>query len=57
MAAPDPAQTTERRQATRQAERRRQIRGLLMLALVVLLLSMMRRGFHTVFAPNWWRLW
>jgi hypothetical protein len=53
MSAPDPAQTTERRQV----ERRRQIRGLLMLALVVLLLSMMRRGFHTVFAPNWWRLW
>jgi hypothetical protein len=40
----------------RQQERRRQIRGLLLLAFAVLLITMLRR--HSVFfTPGWWRLW
>lgn len=39
----------------RQHERRRQIRGLLLLAAVVLLFSLLRAD-H-VFTPGWWRLW
>jgi len=41
---------------SRQQERRRQIRGLLLLALAVLLMSMVRRH-DPFFTPGWWRLW
>jgi hypothetical protein len=41
----------------KQAERRRQIRGLLLLAAVVLVFSLLHAGLHTVFTPGWWRLW
>ena len=41
----------------RQAERRRQIRGLLLLAAVILIFSLLRSGLHHVFTPGWWRLW
>jgi hypothetical protein len=42
----------------KQVERRRQVRGLLVLALVVLLFSLARVGFHRVFvSAGWWRLW
>ena len=39
------------------AERRGQARGLVLLALAVLLLSLARFGFDRVFTPGWWRLW
>jgi hypothetical protein len=39
------------------AERRRQVRGLLLLAFAILLLSLARAGFGRVFTPGWWRLW
>jgi hypothetical protein len=48
-----PATTTARRQT----ERRRQVRGLLLLALAILLFSFLRAGIHTIFTPGWWRLW
>jgi hypothetical protein len=48
-----PAPTTPRRQT----ERRRQIRGLFLLAIAVLILSVLRAGTHTIFTPGWWRLW
>ena len=38
-------------------ERRRQVRGLLLIALVVLVLSILWAGVHSVFTPGWWRLW
>lgn len=38
-------------------ERRRQVRGLLLLALVVLAAAIVRAGVHNVFTPGWWRLW
>jgi hypothetical protein len=41
----------------KQTERRRQIRGLLLLAAVVLVFSLLHSGLHTVFTPGWWRLW
>jgi hypothetical protein len=43
--------------ARRQIERRRQIRGLFLLALAILLFSWFRVGMHTIFTPGWWRLW
>ncbi len=41
--------------AATQLERRRQIRGSLLLAGVVLIFSLLRA--HHVFNPGWWRLW
>jgi hypothetical protein len=38
-------------------ERRMQVRGLLWLALLVILLSIARAGLHTAFPHGWWRLW
>ena len=40
-----------------QMERRRQIRGLLLLAAAVLLFTILRAGLHRVFPTGWWRLW
>jgi hypothetical protein len=48
-----PAPTTARRLI----ERRRQVRGLLLLALAVLVFSLLRAGTHNIFTPGWWRLW
>ncbi|MEO6910378.1 MAG: hypothetical protein ABI158_05590 [Edaphobacter sp.] len=53
MSAPTPKQT--RHHEPRQSERRRQMRGLLLFAAVVLLFSLLRA--HNVFTPGWWRLW
>lgn len=44
--------------AERQAlERRRQVRGLLLLAAVVLALSLWRAGLDNVFPQRWWHPW
>lgn len=40
-----------------QKERRRQVRGLLLLAALVLLIAVLRAGVHNVFIQGWWRLW
>ena len=40
-----------------QIERRRQLRGLLMLALIVLVFNLARAGLGRVFPRGWWRLW
>ena len=37
--------------------RRRQIGGLLLMALVILLVTLWRAGLHNVFPPGWWHLW
>lgn len=41
----------------RNAERRSQIRGLLLLAIAAILFTLARYGFHRAFTPGWWRLW
>lgn len=38
-------------------ERRRQVRGLLLLALAVIVFAILRAGLHRVFSVGWWRLW
>jgi len=38
-------------------ERRRQVRGLLLLAVAALVFAVLRAGVHRVFTPGWWRLW
>jgi hypothetical protein len=38
-------------------ERARQIRGLVLLAVAVLVFAVLRAGVHRVFGPGWWRLW
>jgi hypothetical protein len=51
---PQPSSATARRQA----ERRRQVRGLLLLGVAILLFSLVRAGIHNVFTPaGWWHLW
>jgi ferric-dicitrate binding protein FerR (iron transport regulator) len=47
----------ERRRLGEQAERRGTVRGLLLLALVVLIASVLRAGVEKVFLPGWWRPW
>jgi hypothetical protein len=37
--------------------RRIQIRGLLWLALLVMIFAVARAGLHTAFPQGWWRLW
>jgi hypothetical protein len=44
-------------EAAKRQERRRHIRGLLLLALSVLTFSLLRAGLHNIFTPGWWRLW
>ncbi|HEX4650405.1 MAG TPA: hypothetical protein VH250_02765 [Granulicella sp.] len=41
----------------RGAERVRQMRGLILLALAALLFAVLRAGVGRVFTPGWWRLW
>ena len=38
-------------------ERRRQLRGLLLLAVAAVLFVLFRFGVARVFLPGWWRLW
>jgi hypothetical protein len=38
-------------------ERRRQVRGLLLLALAAIVFAIFRAGPHHVFTVGWWRLW
>jgi hypothetical protein len=33
------------------------MRGLLLLALAILIFSLFRAGMHNIFTPGWWRLW
>ncbi len=54
--ASQPTEPNDPRRSLRE-ERRRQIRGLILLALAVLAFSLLRAHPHTVFTPGWWRLW
>jgi hypothetical protein len=44
-------------EAPEQLERRRQVRGLLLLALAAIVFAILRAGVHRVFTVGWWRLW
>ena len=47
-----------RPRALREAEeRRRQMRGLLLLAVMAIAFILFRFGVDRVFTPGWWRLW
>ena len=37
--------------------KRRQLRGLLLLALAAIIFAILRAGGHRVFTAGWWRLW
>jgi hypothetical protein len=63
--APKPTRALQRSRAAHEVyrgehevvERRGMVRGLLLLAMVVLLLSIGRAGLERVFMHGWWRLW
>ncbi len=44
-------------EASAQHERRRQLRGLLLLALAIILLTILRAGPHRIFPHAWWHVW
>jgi hypothetical protein len=44
-------------EAALQTERRRQVRGLLVLAAMVIVFGVVRAGWSQVFTVGWWRLW
>jgi ferric-dicitrate binding protein FerR (iron transport regulator) len=44
-------------EAPEQVERRRQVRGLLLLAAAAIVFAILRAGVHNVFTRGWWRLW
>lgn len=62
-----PALTDEdqRREAVReevlrertQREQQSLLRGLILIAVVILIASLMRAGFGRLFVPGWWRQW
>lgn len=53
---PDPGRSRDFADALRQ-ERKRQVRGLVLLAFAILAFSILRKGPHIVFPAGWWRLW
>jgi hypothetical protein len=56
---PIPQADESRTESTLHAQfvRRRQLRGLLTLALAAILFAILRAGIHRVFTTGWWRLW
>ena len=53
---PQSARNKDHTDALRE-ERKRQIRGLMLLAFAVLLFGILRAGIGRVFTAGWWRLW
>ena len=51
------AQPDQKKLFAEQQERRRHIRGLLLLALAAIVFAIVRTGPHRVFTQGWWRLW
>jgi len=50
-----PAKPPDHEEAYRR-ERRSQLRGLLILAALILLWILVRTDRHSIFHPNWWRI-
>lgn len=40
-----------------QIEQRSLLRGLILLALIILIFSLLRAGLDRIFVPGWWRQW
>ncbi|NYF78945.1 hypothetical protein [Granulicella arctica] len=53
----DPPSTLRAPETPEIKERRRQARGLLLIAFAVLAASVLRAGVHRVFTTGWWHLW
>jgi hypothetical protein len=51
------ASRDEGAEVKRSQERRRQVRGLLWIAVAAVVFSVWRAGVHGVFPVGWWRLW
>ena len=51
------AERQSRRRGQERQERTRMFRGLLLLAVIILLWSMHHAGWSRVFVPGWWRQW
>ena len=51
------AEQTAHRAVRAQLERRSVVRGLVLLAVIVLVASVLRAGVCNVFLPGWWRHW
>jgi hypothetical protein len=43
--------------ARQRTERRRQIHGLLLVAIAMLIFDLLHAGRHTIFTPSWRQLW
>lgn len=41
---------------TNRSTERLQIRGLVLLALILVLIALLRANWHALFAPGWWRV-
>ncbi len=50
-------QPTPQKTLAEQIERRRQVRGLLLLAIAAIVFAILRANPHNVFTHGWWRLW
>jgi hypothetical protein len=54
---PQPDKSSRDEPLSEHIERRRQVRGLLLLALAAIVFAILRAGVHRVFTTGWWRLW
>ena len=57
MPRPSHTEPDQKKVLAEQQERRRQTRGLLLLALAAIVFAILRAGAHRVFTQGWWRLW
>jgi hypothetical protein len=55
--ATDPRAVVTEPDTAERIERRRQVRGLLLLAVAAIVFAILRAGVHRVFTVGWWRLW
>ena len=51
------SQSSTRKELPADTERRRQLRGLMLLAFAVMAFALWRAGIAPVFTSGWWRLW
>jgi hypothetical protein len=54
---PQPDLHVDEAAVAQRLERRRQVRGLLLLALAAIAFAILRAGVPRVFTVGWWRLW
>lgn len=56
MARPDPGARPAARTGISPVQRS-QVRGLILLAVLLVLAALLRADKHALFAPGWWRIW